>query len=339
MGSAFSVPCLDRQHNVNIVGTHLEKKFIDEINNNNNWHPALKLHLSKKTNFVKFSNLTNELKKEIDLIVLAVSSKGINWAVDQLTTMFHEKYLPPILMLTKGLSIYENKYELLVDKFERLIINKGFKNINVSAVGGPCLAKGLANKAHTSVVIANKNLVTTTWLKDILSTDYFHLFYSDDIIGVEICAAIKNIFAMIIGSSKRLDNETKEKEINDNNYLNTAASLITQSLHEMSLFVDFLKGNVQTVYGLAGLGDLYVSAQGGRNSMMGSYIGNGYTYTKAKKSKMLNETVEGAELIFEIGPKIKKDFKTNIMPLMIEMINTILYDKQLTINWNDFKKH
>ena len=58
IGSAFSVPCLDRQHKVNIVGTHLEENFIGKIKNNNNWHPALQLHLAEKTNFVKFSNLT-----------------------------------------------------------------------------------------------------------------------------------------------------------------------------------------------------------------------------------------------------------------------------------------
>ena len=61
-------------------------------------------------------------------------------------------------MLTKGLSIYKNDYELLVDKLERLLVDKGITNTNVSAVGGPCLATGLANKVHSSVVIANKDI-------------------------------------------------------------------------------------------------------------------------------------------------------------------------------------
>ena len=60
--------------------------------------------------------------------------------------------LPPILMLTKGLSIHKNKYELLVDKLERLLISKELNLLNISAVGGPCLAAGLANKVHSSVV-------------------------------------------------------------------------------------------------------------------------------------------------------------------------------------------
>ena len=75
-------------------------------------------------------------------------------------------------------------------------------------------------------------------------------------------------------------------KLKENNYLNTSAFLISQSLSEMELFVDFLKGNEKTVYGLAGLGDLFVSSQGGRNSKMGEYLGQGMTFKEAKKTKM-----------------------------------------------------
>ena len=57
----------------------------------------------------------------------------------------------------------------------------------------------------------------------------------------------------------------------------------------------------------------------------------------AKKSKMLKETVEGADLAFEIGSQIKKDFSIQNLPLMISMINTICEDAPLKINWKDFK--
>ena len=60
-------------------------------------------------------------------------------------------------MLTKGLSIHNNRYELLVDKLERLLKDRKISNANISAVGGPCLAAGLANRVHSSVVIANKD--------------------------------------------------------------------------------------------------------------------------------------------------------------------------------------
>ena len=88
--------------------------------------------------------------------------------------------------------------------------------------------------------------------------------------------------------------------------------------------------------GLAGLGDLYVSSSGGRNSRMGAFIGEGIVFTDAKKNKMPNVTVEGAELIFEIGNKVKEDFDDKKLPLMIAMINAILEDKKLEIKWENF---
>ena len=75
IGSAFSVVCLENKHKVQIVGTHLEDNLIDELNNKNNSHPALKVYLNKETNITKYRNFTNELKNTPDLIVLAVSSK------------------------------------------------------------------------------------------------------------------------------------------------------------------------------------------------------------------------------------------------------------------------
>ena len=235
-------------------------------------------------------------------------------------------------MLTKGLSVNGKKYELLVDKLERLLSTKGIKNINLSAVGGPCLAPGLANRVHSGVVIANKNLDTAKSLSKMLSTDYYHVSASSDINGVEVCAAIKNIFSMVIGAASGL-NKTKPK---GNLYLNTSAALVKQSVYEMEVFAEFLKGKKETVKGLAGLGDLYVSAAGGRNSKMGAFIGEGIVFSEAKKTKMQNVTVEGAELIFEIGNKVKEDFDDKKLPLMIAMINAILEDKKLNIKWENF---
>ena len=72
-------------------------------------------------------------------------------------------------MLTKGLSIHKNNYELLVDKIARILTSKGVSNLNISAVGGPCLAAGLANRVHSSVVIANKDIKTAKQRADMLN--------------------------------------------------------------------------------------------------------------------------------------------------------------------------
>ena len=126
--------------------------------------------------------------------------------------------MPNILMLTKGLSIHNNKYELLVDKLERLLSTRGISKINISAVGGPCLASGLANRIHSSVVIANKDIQTAKKIADMLNTNYYHTSYSDDLNGVEVAAVIKNIFSMAVGAAKGLcsnnvSNEIREKII------------------------------------------------------------------------------------------------------------------------------
>ncbi len=336
MGTAFAFPCLDNNHDINIVGTHLENDFIDQMEKNKRIHPGLNTQIPNGINILKFEKFDNILSGNVDLIVLGISSKGIEWVADQLHRIYKDKKLPNLLMLTKGLSIHENNYELLIDKLERLLSLKGIKETNISAVGGPCLATGLANRVHSSVVIANKDISVAKKIAGMLNTNYYHTTYSDDLHGVEVCAAVKNIFSMAVGAAKGLCSKNANEEIREKNYLNTASALIKQSVQEMEIFVEHLKGKKETVKGLAGLGDLYVSSGGGRNSKMGSYIGEGMTFSEAKKTKMEKVTVEGADLAIEIGKKVNQDFDKKKLPLMLGMINAIIEDKKLEFDWQYF---
>jgi len=337
MGTAFALPCLDNSHDINIVGTHLENDFIDNFKKNGNFHLGLNTKIPKEINVFKFEKFDELLKSNVELIVLGISSKGIDWASDQLGRLYKDKPMPKLLMLTKGLSIYNDKYELLVDKLERLLAKKGITKVNISAVGGPCLAAGLANRIHSSVVIANKDIQTAKKIADMLNTNYYHTSYSDDLNGVEVSAAIKNIFSMAVGAAKGLCSNNTTTEIREKNYLNTASALIKQSIHEMEIFVEHLKGKKETVKGLAGLGDLYVSSGGGRNAKMGAYIGEGLIFSEAKKTKMEKVTVEGADLAKEIAKKVNEDFDVKKLPLMLGMINAIVDDKKLELDWESFR--
>ena len=337
MGSAFALPCLDNNIDINIVGTHLENDFINQLKKNDNLHPALNTKIPQEINIFKFEKFDQLLKSNVDLIVLGVSSKGIEWVADQLSRIYKESKIPKLLMLTKGLSIYKNNYELLVDKLERLLMERGIKRIDISAVGGPCLAAGLANRVHSSVVIANKNIQTAKKIADMLNTNYYHTSHSNDLNGVEVAAAIKNIFSMAVGAARGLCSKNISSEVREKNYLNTASALIKQSIHEMEIFVEHLNGKKETVKGLAGLGDLYVSSGGGRNAKMGAYIGEGLTFSNAKKTKMEKVTVEGADLAKEIAKKVNEDFDEKKLPLMLGMINAIVEDKKLELNWEAFR--
>ena len=306
MGSAFSFPCVDNGHKVNIIGSPLENNTIDELKKNY-YHQALSCNLPKNINFLKADKLQDELKNNPDLLVIGVNSKGINWITKELeSTNFSNT---PLLLLTKGLSVQNNKYVLLTDKF---------KNVEITAVAGPCLAKDLSKKNKTAVVLANKNINKANEISQLIKTSYYFVETSDDLIGIEVCAAIKNFYSMIIGSA---------------NQLNTADFLLNKSIIEMNKFVKFLGGSEKSVYGLAGLGDLYVSSAGGRNSKMGQLLGKGHLYTEAKAKFMPKETIEGAELAMDIGKKVLKDFSEKDFPLMFSLIDAICNNKKFTIKW------
>ena len=330
MGSAFAVPSIENKNDVTIVGTHLENELIDSIISNQ-IHPTLKTKLPKEIKFEKFEKLQAILEKDLDIIVCGVSSVGIEWFVDQISKSY--KNNNSIVLLTKGLSIFNNELTTLSDKIKSLLKKEGHLKINISAIKGPCLAAGLANKMRTGTVIANKDIKESQSLKEAISTNYYSTEISEDITGVELSGAIKNIYSMLIGASEGLSNSKAPKEIQSKYFLNTAASLIHRSISEMVEFVSYYGGKPETVYGLAGLGDLYVSAIGGRNSLMGKYLGEGFLYNEAKEKFMKNITVEGAQLALEIGPKILQDLNPKHFPLMFSMLQTICENKKLEISW------
>ena len=282
MGSAFAVPCLENKNDVTLIGTHLEDNLINEIKSNDNFHSALKVKLPTKLKVEKYEKLKSIIEGEIDIIVVGVSSIGIEWFVNQISKNYKNNI--PIILLTKGLAIEDNELITLSDKIKKLLKEQGQKEVNVSAIKGPCLAAGLANKMRTGTVIANPNIKEAEKLKKIISTNYYSTEISDDLTGIELSGAIKNIYSMLIGASEGLSNSKAPKEIQSKYYLNTSASLIHRSISEMVEFVSYYGGKPETVYGLAGLGDLYVSAIGGRNSLMGKYLGQGtYLYKDCKR--------------------------------------------------------
>ena len=309
MGAAFSVPCMDKKHKVTL-SEPFNFNLIKKINSNKKFHPSLKLKLHNNLIIKNFSN--ELLNKKWDLIVVAVSSIGIDLVRDCLKKL---KYNTKILILTKGLK-YDNISNKIITMSEQL--NKGVKKFDVSVLKGPCLAKELARKIKSSTIIANKNIKKAKSIGSLISTKYYKIEYSNDVKGVEVCSAIKNIYSMLIGAGGGS---------------NTSSSIFTESINEMVYLTKFFKGKEQTVYGLAGVGDLYVSAVGGRNSKMGEFLGKGFTFKKAKKKFMSNDTIEGAELVSEIGKQILKKVNNKKIPLMVDLIKSILNNRKLNIRW------
>ena len=325
MSTAFAFPCSDNNHQVSIVGTYLEDDFIDIIKSNKNIHPTLKSKIPNNVKLYKFDSFSN-LIKDADLIVLGVSSKGISWAAEQLKKIKNNQQ---ILILTKGLNVNKkNLYEVYPDTVKNILSKNVSKKLKISVAAGPCLASDLSNRVLTNVIFANKDISVVRKLSKMISTSYYKINCSKDIMGVAACGGIKNIYAMIVGTSMGI-NLKNEK---DNKNLNTAAALFNQSIIEMCYFIKKIGGHETTVMDLAGVGDLYVSCTGGRNSKMGKFIGMGMTYKNAKNSKMPNDTVEGADLIFDIGNKIIKDFTVKELPLMTSFIKALINNTKFKID-------
>ena len=308
MGSAFTFPCIDNKNEVTITEPY-NKTFIKNLSSKKKYHSSLKINLPNKLKYKKYS--TDLLKNKYDLVVVALSLSGINFISEEFK---NSNIKSPILILTKGLK-YEKKKQKIFTISED--IKKTNKNINVSVLKGPCLAKELSNKKQTSVIVANKNIKTAKKICNMITTKYYLTETSKDVIGVEICSSIKNIYSMIIGAGDSL---------------NMSSSLFKKSINEMIYITKYFKGKIETALGLAGVGDLYVSAAGGRNSKMGSYLGQGYTFKNAKRKFMPNETVEGEQLAREIAPFVLKKIQQKKIPLMTKLIKSIINNKKLILN-------
>ena len=149
MGSAFSIPCLENKNKVTITEPY-SKVFIKNLSSKNKFHSALKMKLPKKLIYKRFSQ--ELLREKFNLIVIALSLSGIDFIGKELKNL---KIKTPILVLTKGL-----KYEKKINKIFTIseLLKKKYNGMNVSALKGPCLAKELAKKKQTNVIIANKNI-------------------------------------------------------------------------------------------------------------------------------------------------------------------------------------
>jgi len=308
MGSAFTIPCIDNKNKVTITEPY-SKKFVRDLSSKNKFHTALKLKLPKELKYKKFSK--ELLRENFDLIVIALSLSGIDFIGKELKDL---KIKTPILVLTKGLK-YVRKFNKIFTISDQL--RKIYNLRNIFVLKGPCLAKELARKNQTSVIIANKSISSAKAIGNFISTKYYFIEYSKDVIGIEVSSAIKNIYSMIIGAGQSL---------------NSSSNLFQKSLSEMRYLIKYFKGKEETASGLAGVGDLYVSAAGGRNSKMGSYLGKGYTFKLAKKKFMFNETVEGEQLAREIAPFVLKKIDKKKIPLMLALLRAILKNKKLKIN-------
>ena len=198
---------------------------------------------------------------------------------------------------------------------ERLseVIGAELPNARIVVLSGPSHAEEVARKLPTTVTVASKDVAAAMLVQQLLSTDNFRIYTNEDIIGVELGGALKNVIAVCSGICAGLG-------LGDN----TRAALITRGLAEMTRLGIALGASEHTFLGLSGIGDLIVTclSEHSRNNRFGLLVGGGMPIESA-----LNEvgTVEGyyaAALAFKLA-------KENSLELpIIEQCYGILYNNE-----------
>lgn len=336
MGTAMTVPLYDAGHAIHLVGTHLDGDIIQKLRESR-VHPLINFCLPESVELYTYDQLGDAMKGG-DLIILGVNSLGIEWAAEMLGPLLSPQV--PVLFLTKGLVSDGHNLRILPDALRLLLPAHSRDTIRFAAVGGPMLATELAARHHTSVVITGSDQTLLNELAGLLRTPYYHIWTSTDQIGVEVCAALKNAYALGVGL---VTGVLERKRGSDDVAVlhNPAATIFAQSMLEISYLVKQMGGQLDSVLTLSGAGDLYVTCLGGRNSQMGRLLGLGMSYAEAKAKHMPNITIEGAELILAIGPTIETmldrgELSSAALPLLRTIVAILCHNADAQIPWGEF---
>jgi glycerol-3-phosphate dehydrogenase (NAD(P)+) len=203
--------------------------------------------------------------EDANLVVVAVPSAAFRDVVDALPGR------APILSLTKGLDPATG---------ERL--STVVRGRPVAVLSGPNIAEEVVRGLPAAAVIACENMALAVQLQLAINSTTFRVYAADDLVGVELCAAAKNVIALAAGGADGLD-------LGDN----AKAALVARGLAEMGRLAEVSGARPETFAGLAGMGDLIVTcwSPSGRNRRCGELVARGATPAEAAAS--IGMVVEG----------------------------------------------
>jgi glycerol-3-phosphate dehydrogenase (NAD(P)+) len=189
--------------------------------------------------------------------------------------------------------------------------------VKIVALSGPNHAEEVSRKIPTATVVASKDKACLKKVKEILSTDYFKVYPHDDVVGVEVCGALKNITAIVTGICDGLG-------LGDN----AKGSIITLGLTEMNKFGREFGAKRATCYGLAGVGDLVATctSKHSRNRFVGEKLAEGKSFDEIKEEMhgMVAEGVKATKAVYEFGKEKGID-----LPLTTQVYKVLYENKNL----------
>lgn len=259
---------------INQIKKHSEnKKYLPNVKLSENIKPTFDME---------------EAVKNADMVFYIVASSAIKKVVEKSGKYIEKEQ--KLVNFAKG--IESGSLQLTTNIINNL---EASKEENIATIAGPAIANQLAKEQFTAMNIASNSKETIFQIEEVLENDYLSLSPIGDMIGVQIGSAFKNVYAIALGIADGFDLP-----------LNTKSALLTVALKEISELSVAMGGKKETVYSLAGVGDLVGTAlsKSSRNRTFGEYLAQGYSLSEAKQK--VNQTVEGIEAAKVLDELAKK---------------------------------
>ena len=252
---------------------------------------------------IKCSTDFEEVIKDAEFILHVTPSKFTRDTFRQYKQYVGQK---PVIICSKG---FEKESLKRLDE----VLKEELPDIRLGVLSGPSHAEEVSIAIPTVLVIASHDKEILSLIQDTFMCPEMRIYTSDDVKGVELGGALKNIIAFCAGVASGIG-------LGDN----TFAALITRGLNELTRLGVELGGEKETFYGLSGLGDLIVTclSEHSRNRRAGKLIGQGKTIEEAKKEVgMVIESIDNIEVAYELGKK------HNVYMPIVETVYQVIYEK------------
>ncbi|CVK15923.1 glycerol-3-phosphate dehydrogenase (NAD(P)+) [Apibacter mensalis] len=317
MGSALCTPVCRAGWEVRLWGTWLDGHLLD-VCEAGKPHPRTQIPLEKGVKLYR-SNELNKALEGADVVVMSVASVGVPKVTElALKGISQAKAL---WLTSKGFCPDKNgKIQLLPEAIRIIAKQKGVLIPPIVAIAGPVKANECAEGKPTATIFGCKDLEVSRKYAQEARTEVYCIEATDDEIGVEICAPMKNVYAIALGIADGLEEGTGFP------HHNLKAATFSRAIKEMSLLGQALGARMETAFGLPGVGDLEVTGLSGRNKVYGVRIGRGESAKNAlAEMNRLEQTVEGvpaaslaAKLVEQSAPHLKEKMT------LLQAVNEIL---------------
>ena len=285
-----------------------EPELVDEINDNHEntmYLPDVELPAN-----LRATNDFAEALGDADMILSVPPSHVLR------DVMTHARdHIPegvPIVSATKGI---ENDTRMLVSEILEDVLAPRYHPF-LAYLSGPSFAREVAEEKPTAVTIASYNHNLAVEMQHLFSTDFFRCYSSNDVIGVEIGGALKNVIAIASGAVSGMELG-----------LNASAGMITRGLHEITKIAVKKGANPLTLTGLAGMGDLVLTCTGGlsRNRTVGTKIGQGMTVDEILEDmNMVAEGIKTSKSVYQLADELDVE-----MPISEQVYLVLHQDKDI----------